>query len=449
MQTPDFLIFARWIIPVEPRGAVLEDHALGVRDGQIGGLLPRAEAEARWPNTPRIDRPNHILIPGLVNAHTHAGMSLLRGYADDLALMTWLERHIWPAEARHMSEEFVRAGTELALVEMVRSGTTCFADMYFFPATGLETARQRGVRIAAGLFMIDFPTPWAANREEAMRKNDKLYRRYRGESGVAFTAAPHAPYTVDDAGLELCARLSEDNGFPVHIHLHETAAEITESIRQYGCRPIARLDQLGLINERLMAVHATQLEPEEIALLAERGSAVVHCPQSNLKLASGFCPVHALLEAGVTVALGTDSTASNNNLDMLAEMQTAALLAKGVSGNAEAVTAAEALEMATLSGARALGLDAEIGSLRAGKSADIVALNLTAANAQPLYDPISHVVYACKASQVSDVWVRGRELLQDGQLEWGDEDRIIERARVWGRKIADQAGAAAAHARGP
>ena len=439
MQTPDFLIFARWIIPVEPPGVALKDHALGVSGGSIAGLFPRAEAEARWPDAPRIDRPDHILIPGLVNAHTHAGMTLLRGYADDMPLMTWLEQNIWPAEARHLSEGYVRAGTELALAEMVRSGTTCFADMYFFPETGLETALERGVRMAVGLPMVDFPNSWAADREESLRKNEDLYRRYRDVPGVSFTIAPHAPYTVDDSGLELCAKLAENRGLPLHIHLHETADEVTESIRQHGCRPMARLDALGLINERLMAVHATQLEAQEIALLAERGSAVVHCPQSNLKLASGFCPVHALLEAGVTLALGTDSTASNNNLDMLTEMRTAALLAKGVSGNAEAVTAAGALEMATLAGARALGLEAEIGSLRAGKSADIVALDLTAANAQPLYDPISHVVYACKASQVSDVWVRGRQLLQSGQLEWGDEDRILEQARAWGREIGDGA----------
>ncbi len=390
MRTPDFLIFARWTAPVEPPGVVLEDHVLGVRNGLIAGLLPRAEAEGP-----------------------------------------------------HLSKEFVRAGTELALVEMVRSGTTCFADMYFFPETGLETALQRRVRVAAGLPMVDFPTAWAADRKQSLRKNEEVYLRYRDQPGISFTIAPHAPYTVDDAGLELCADLSAKRGLPVHIHLHETATEITDSIRQHGRRPLARLDELGLINERLMAVHATQLEAEEIALLAERGSAVAHCPQSNLKLASGFCPVQALLEAGVTVALGTDSTDSNNDLDMLAEMQTAALLAKGVAGNAEAVSATQALEMATLAGARALGLDAEIGSLRVGKSADIVALDLTAANNQPLYDPLAQLVYTCNASQVSDVWVRGRELLQDGQLEWGDEDRILEQARAWGRKIG---GGAPAHA---
>ena len=435
MQTPDFIVFARWIAPVEPSGVVLEDHALAVGGEKIKGLLPRAEAELRWPQTPRIEKPSHILIPGLVNAHTHAGLTLLRGYADDLALQTWLEQHIWPAEAQHLSADYVRAGTDLALVEMVRSGTTCFADMYFFPEIGVEVALHRGVRIAAGLPMIDFPTCWAAGRNESLRKNEELYRRYRGEPGVSFTIAPHAPYSVDDEGLALCARLAEERDLPIHIHVHETAAEIAESLERHDCRPLSRLDELGVVNERLMAVHATQLEDTEIELLAGRGCAVVHCPQSNLKLASGFCPVHELQSAGVTVALGTDSAASNNDLNLLGELQTAALLAKAVSGNAEAVSAAQALEMATLSGARALGLDGEIGSLRPGKAADFVALDLSASNTQPVYDAVSAVAYASNSSQVSDVWVRGKELLRDGKLKWADEDRILVAAREWGTRI--------------
>ncbi|MCY4156155.1 MAG: TRZ/ATZ family hydrolase [Gammaproteobacteria bacterium] len=449
MQAPDFLIFARWIVPVEPHGAVLEDHALAVSGDTISGLLPRLEAEARWPDARRIDRPNHILMPGLVNAHTHAGMTLLRGYADDLPLQKWLQEHIWPAESQHMSEDFVRAGTELAIIEMLRSGTTCFADMYFFQDIAIEAALRRRIRIVVGLTMIDFPTPWAANREESRRKNGNLYRRYSEQAGVAFAIAPHAPYSVDDEGLQWCAKWSEERSLPIHIHVHETASEVAESLKRYQRRPLERLDKLGLVNGRLMAVHATQLEPEEIALLGERESAVAHCPRSNLKLASGFCPVQALREAGVTVALGTDSAASNNNLDMLAEMRTAALLAKGVSGNAEAATAAEALEMATLSGARALGLDGEIGSIRAGKSADIVAVDLSPANTQPVFDPLSQLAYACNASQVSDVWVRGERLLSNGLLELKDEDDILERAQAWGAKIGRRKQASAKRAETP
>lgn len=446
MQAPDFLILPRWILPVEPAGAVLEDHALAVRGERISALLPCAEARRRWPQAKRVQRPDHALIPGLVNAHTHAGMTLLRGLADDLTLEAWLENHIWPAEARHLSEDYVRAGTELALVEMVRSGTTCFADMYFFPDIGVEVARSRGVRMAVGLPMIDFPTAWAQDREASLRKNAELYGRYRGEPGISFTMAPHAPYSVDDSGLALCAELAEERDIPIHIHVHETAGEIAESLERHDCRPLARLDRLGLVNERLMAVHATRLEEGEIAVLAERGCSVVHCPQSNLKLASGFAPVDTLLAAGVNVALGTDSTASNNDLDLLEEMQTAALLAKGVSGSAEAVTAAEALEMATLAGARALGLDGEIGSLRPGKAADFVALDLSAANTQPVYDPASQVAYSCKSSQISDVWVRGKALMEAGTPGWDDEDRILAQARKWGARIggpgADTAAAA-------
>lgn len=436
MQDPDFLIFARWIAPVEPRGVVHENHAIAVAGGNIAALLPGPEAERSWPQVPRIERRSHILIPGLVNAHTHAGMTLLRGLADDLDLHTWLEKHIWPAEAEHLSEDFVRAGTDLAAIEMVRSGTTCFADMYFFPDTGVESALRRGIRIAVGLPMFDFPTPWAANRDESTRRNDATYRRFRGEPGVSFTVAPHAPYSVDDSGLALCADLAEEHGLPLHIHVHETAGEITGSLERHNCRPLERMDRLGLVNQRLMAVHVTHLEAEETALLAERGGSVVHCPQSNLKLASGFCRVGDLLGAGINVALGTDSTASNNDLNMLEEMQTAALLAKGVSGNPEALTAADALEMATLAGARALGLDGETGSLRPGKAADIVALDLSAPNTQPVYDPLSQVAYSCNCSQVSDVWVRGKALLEGGRFTRDDEDRVLESAREWGARIA-------------
>ena len=421
---------------------MLDDHVLAVGGDTISAVLPAAEAQSLWPRAKRIERGEHIIVPGLVNAHTHAGMTLLRGFADDLPLQTWLEDHIWPAEAEHLSEEFVRAGTELAAMEMLRSGTTCFADMYFFPDTGVEAVMGRGMRIAVGLPMIDFPTRWAADRKESIRKNEAIYRRFAGEAKVSFTVAPHAPYSVDDSGLAHCADLAEKHDIPLHIHVHETAGEITESMKQHNCRPLARMDRLGLVNSRLMAVHATQLDDGEIALLAERGSSVVHCPQSNLKLASGFCPVDALLKAGANVALGTDSTASNNDLNMLEEMNTAALLAKAVSGNAEALTAAEALEMATLAGARALGLDGEIGSLLPGKAADFVALDLSAPNTQPVYDPVSKVAYSCNSSQVSDVWVRGKALLQDGRLTSGDEDRVLQAARGWGARIGAAAEAA-------
>ena len=444
MQTPDFLVLPRWILPVEPAGTVHEDHALALRGERISALLPSAEAVRRWPQARRVERPEHIVIPGLVNAHTHAGMTLLRGFADDLSLKAWLENHIWPAEARHLSGEYVRAGTELALIEMVRSGTTCFADMYFFPDVGVEAARARGVRIAVGLPMIDFPTNWAGDRQTSLSRNAELYARYRGEPGVSFTMAPHAPYSVDDSGLALCAKLAEERDIPIHTHVHETAAEIAESLQLHSCRPLTRMDALGLVNERLMAVHATQLEDGEIAMLAERGCSVVHCPQSNLKLASGFAPVETLLTADVNVALGTDSTASNNDLDLLEEMQTAALLAKAVSGNAEALPATSALEMATLGGARALGLDGEIGSLTPGKAADFVALDLSAANTQPVYDPASQVTYSCKSSQISDVWVRGKALMEAGRLAWDDEDDILARAREWGARIGSPGGDPAA-----
>jgi len=439
METIDTLIKARWIIPVEPRDTVLEHHALAIRAGRIVDLLPIGEADARYQATTVHDLPDHVLIPGLVNTHTHAAMSLMRGLADDLPLMDWLKGHIWPAEGRWVGAEFVEDGTQLAMAEMLRGGITCFNDMYFFPEITAHAAARAGMRAALGLIVIDFPTAWANNADEYIAKGLDLYDRHRDEALLSFCFAPHAPYTVSDEPLKRIRTLANELDLPVHMHVHETAHEVQESMARFGMRPLERLAQLGLVGPNLLAVHMTQLEDAEIAHLAGSGAHVLHCPESNLKLASGFCPVQKLLDAGVNVCLGTDGAASNNDLDLMGEMRTAALLAKGVAGDAAALPADAALRMATLNGARALGLAEEIGSLVPGKAADVVAVDLGDIESRPIYHPQSHLVYATGRHQVSHVWVAGKALLRDRQLTTLDLEAIRARAAVWQERLLNNA----------
>jgi 5-methylthioadenosine/S-adenosylhomocysteine deaminase len=437
MQQVDLIISAGWVVPVEPRGVVHADHAIAVADGRIVALGPTDEVTAHHTANAVIERPNHVLLPGLVNAHTHAAMTLFRGLADDIPLDRWLGEHIWPAEARWASTEFVRDGTDLAICEMLRGGTTCFQDMYFFPDTVGEVAIERGMRVAVGMIVLENPTAWAQTAEEYIDKGLAIHDRFRGNPLVRATFAPHAPYTVADSTFERIRMLADELDTHIHMHVHETAQEVTESVMRTSRRPMARLADLGLLTPQLAAVHMTQLDDDEVAQLADNGISVIHCPESNLKLASGFCPVQQLLDAGVNVALGTDGSASNNDLDMFGEMRTAALLAKGVAGDAAAVTAAQALEMATLAGARAIGMADEIGSLVPGKAADIISVNLGVPACQPIHHPISQLVYSAGRDQVSDVWVAGRQVFGDGNLLTGDEADIMARAAAWQRRIAD------------
>jgi 5-methylthioadenosine/S-adenosylhomocysteine deaminase len=440
MQTVETLVHARWIVPVDPSDRVLENHTLAIAHGHIVALLPSAEAKERFAAVEEISLPRHVLIPGLVNAHTHAAMTLLRGLADDLPLMSWLQDHIWPTEQRWVSPDFVRDGAELAIAEMLRGGTTCFADMYFFPEVTAQVARQAGMRAMLGMIVFDFPSPWGSGPEEYIRKGLDLRDQHKNDPLLGFVFAPHAPYTVSDPWLAKLQALADELDLPVHTHVHETAGEVEDSLKKHGKRPLARLSELGLVTPALMAAHMTQLTDEEIADVARNGISVVHCPSSNLKLASGFCPVAKLMKAGVNVAIGTDGAASNNTLDMLAEMKQTALLAKGVAGDPTVIPAATALRMATLNGAKALGLDKEFGSLTPGKWADITAIDLDAPETQPVHDVISTLVYAANREQVSDVWVAGRRLLQERRLLRSDLPELLKRAAAWGERIA--AGAA-------
>lgn len=436
MDAVDTLLHAAWIIPVEPEGAVWPAHSLAILDGRIVAVLPQREARERFRAVTEINLPQQALIPGLINAHTHSAMNLLRGLADDLPLMSWLGEHIWPAEQRWVNADFVEAGSRLAMAEMIKGGTTCFNDMYFFPEQTARIAAECGLRACLGMIVLDFPTRYARNADDYFAKGLALHDAWREHPLIRTAFAPHAPYTVSDVPLQRLKVLADELDVPIHMHVHETAGEVAEATERDGRRPLARLEALGLLGPGFLAVHMTQLLVDEIALLARTGTHVIHCPESNLKLASGFCPVSALLAAGVNVALGTDGAASNNDLDLLAEMRTAALLAKGVSQDAASVPAFQALQMATLNGARALGIDQETGSLRPGKWADVVAVDLGGLDRQPLYHPLSQLVYTAHRDHVTDVWVAGRPLLRNGVLTHMDEAALIQEAREWGIRIA-------------
>lgn len=436
MQQADLVIKAKWVVPVRPAGKVLDDHAVVVRNGRIAELLPAARVSKKYTATRTVDLGHHLLVPGFVNAHSHAAMSLLRGLADDLPLMEWLKEHIWPAESRWLGPDFARDGSELAIAEMLRSGTTCLNDMYLFPDATARTASRMGIRASIGLVLFDFPTPWADSPAEYIRKGLALRDEFKSDALLSFCFAPHAPYTVSDENLRKVQGLADELDLPVHMHVQETAQEVTDALDADGRRPLQRLDELGMLNPGFMAVHMTQLDEAEITRLAETGAHVVHCPESNLKLASGFCPVRQLRNAGVNVALGTDGAASNNDLDMIGEMRTASLLAKGVANDATALSAESALEMATLAGAKALGLEDSIGSIEAGKWADLVAIDLDELATTPVYNPVSQLVYASSREQVSHVWVAGQARVEDRQLININSRSLRARAGEWRQRIA-------------
>jgi 5-methylthioadenosine/S-adenosylhomocysteine deaminase len=434
-ESIDLLIEPRWLLPIEPRGLVLEGHAVAVSAGRIVAVMPGSDALARYGPRRRISLPQHILIPGLINLHTHAAMTLLRGIADDLPLMDWLKTRIWPAEAKHVSAAFVRDGTQLACAEMLRGGITCFNDMYFFPEAAAEAALNLGMRAALGMVVIEFPTAYATDADDYISKGLAARDRLRGEPLLTFCMAPHAPYTVADKTFERIATLSAQLDLPIHIHVHETLGEIEQSLAQHGVRPIERLNRLGLLGPGLIGVHAVHLEDREIALLSENNCAVAHCPTSNMKLASGISPAAQLSARGVRIGLGTDGAASNNRLDLFQEMRHAGLLAKASSGDAAVLNAHELLRMATLNGAAALGLDNRIGSIQVGKAADLCAVRLDALETHPCYDPASHLVYTAGREHVSHVWVNGELRVENGVLQGCDIGRLLDAVNLWQNKL--------------
>jgi len=434
-QEIDLLIRPEWIIPIEPAAVTLVGHALAVKDGRIVALLPNDEASQRFRPRQTLDLPGQVLLPGLVNLHTHAAMSLLRGYADDLPLMRWLSERIWPAESRHTGPDFVRDGTLLACAEMLRGGITTFNDMYFFPDAAAAAARQVGMRAVLGIIAIEFPTGYAADADDYLAKGLAIRDDSSDDPLLSFCLAPHAPYTVADRTFDKIATLSAQLEIPIHMHVHETRHEIEESLKLHGVRPIERLRRLGLLGPQLIAVHAVHLDAAEIDLLAQEGCHVAHCPSSNLKLGSGIPPMAAIQSRGLNFGLGTDGAASNNRLDLFQEMRHAALLAKGASQDAEALAAHETLAAATLGGARALGLDGKIGSLLPGKAADLCAVRLDEWLIQPCFDPASHLVYAAGREQVTHTWVDGNLAMSKGVPAQISISKLLDVAGLWHTRL--------------
>jgi len=438
MKAPaDLLLLPQWVVPVESEGP-LAGHAVVVEDGRILDVLPADAAQARYDAVQTLPLPGRALIPGLVNLHGHAAMSLFRGYADDLPLMAWLNDRIWPAEKKHVSEAFVRDGTLLAAAEMLAVGITTCNDMYFFPKAAGEAFLQAGMRATLGMIVLEFPSAYASDADDYLAKGLALRDELKDESLLGFAFAPHAPYTVSDTTFGRINTLAEQLGLPIHTHIHETADEIRDSLKQYGVRPLERLARLGLLGPNFIGVHAVHVNEAEIGLLAQHGCHLAHCPTSNLKLASGIAPVADLLRAGVNVGLGTDGAASNNRLDLFGEMRLAALLAKGASGDPAILSAAATLRAATLDAARALNLDSQIGSIVPGKRADLVAVDLHALSGQPVFDPVSHLVYVAGREHVTHVWVDGKLKLNDRRLVNLDIDDLTARAAYWRTKLAPQ-----------
>jgi len=437
-QSIDTLLHGRWVVTVSDTAAstALENHSIAIHEERIIDILPTELASTKYQAQTEHSYSSQVLMPGLINSHTHAAMNLFRGLADDLSLMDWLKNHIWPAEAQFVNEMFVQHGTELAVAEMLRGGTTCFNDMYFFPDVTARVAAEAGIRACIGMIVIDFPTVWANNTEEYIDKGLSVRDHFKGNELITTAFAPHAPYTVSDEPLQKIATLANELDLNIHMHIHETPQEIDAAVKATGKRPLQRLDELNLLSPALMAVHMTQLSAEEIERIALTGTQVIHCPESNMKLASGICPITQLHQAGVNTALATDSASSNNDLDMFSEMQSAALLAKVSTQDATALPAYQALEMATINGARALGLEDLTGSLEIGKSADIIAVDFDTIETSPVYDVISHLVYCCSREQVTDVWVAGKHLLNQRQLTSLDERQIKLQAKEISERIA-------------
>ena len=432
----DLLVCAGYIIPVVPSGACYRDHAIAVRDGRIVAICPFSEAKRRFRARQSLELPEHALTPGLINAHGHAPMSLFRGMANDKPLQQWLQQDIWPAEQRWVSSAFVRDGARLAIAEMLLTGTTSFSDMYFFPEAVAAAAIEAGIRCQLAFPILDFPTVWGSGPEHYLELGSALIDDYQQHPMIDVAFGPHAPYTVSRAVLERVATLADERGANVQMHVHETAQEIADSIRDHGARPLTLLRDIGLLNTRMQCVHACHLNGEDIDLLAASGSHVIHCPESNLKLASGICPINTLIRQHINVALGTDSAASNNDLDLFGEMRTAALLAKGQSGDATAVPAASALELATINGARALGREQSLGSLETGKRADIIAIDLSGPSLQPIYQPLSQLVYNQISHCISHVWVDGQARVADYRLQTLDHAELTRTARQWLNQIS-------------
>ena len=442
------LLLPEWVVPVIPHGLVLTGYAIAIdAKGVIEAVLPVQQALAQYGDWPQIKLPGQVVTPGFINLHTHAAMSLLRGAADDLPLERWLNEKIWPLEGQLLSEDFAFDGSVLAIREMLLGGTTTFNDMYFYQEATAKAALAMGMRANLSVAIVEFPTPYGAGSSDYLRKGLAVRDQFRGENSLSFSLAPHAPYSVADETFKQIAQLSGELGLGIHCHIHETANEIAQSLTQHGMRPIARLQQLGLIGPELIAAHCVHMSGSEIELFAKQGVNVAHCPHSNLKLASGIAPIAAMLDQGVTVGIGTDGSASNNRLDLLSEARCAALLAKGLSQNAQIMNAAQTLAAMTIHAAQALGLGDQIGSIEPGKAADLASFDLSDLSTQPVFDPISQLIYAASTSQVDCVWIKGRLVVRKRQLVDASAQRVLAevtpRVSLWHNRAGEILSAAA------
>lgn len=435
MEHIDQLIHAKWIITCEDKNQILDNHALAVRDGKIIAIIPSDKAKTLYQAKQEEHYSSHAVLPGFINSHTHIAMNIFRGIADDLALMDWLTNHIWPAEREWVSHELVYDASLLAMGEMIRGGTTCFNDMYFFLQATAEAADKAGIRAHIGITIIDFPTAWAKDVDDYFAKGLEFYQQYKNHDRITATMAPHSAYTVKEKNLERVKAIADEYQLRTNIHCQEAKADIEDGIKFNNKRPLRCLNDIGLVSPSLIAIHMTQLDEEDFNILAAKKPHIVHCPESNMKLASGICPVPKLLELGVNVALGTDGAASNNDLDMLGEMRAAAFLAKLSNGDPRVLPAETVLKMATINGAKALGIDHITGSLTPGKAADFIAIDLEQIETQPLYNPISQIVYAASRNQITDVWVAGKQLLKNRDLLTLNEKELINKAQTWRKKI--------------
>ncbi|HEY0079505.1 MAG TPA: amidohydrolase [Pyrinomonadaceae bacterium] len=433
----DTLVRGGIVVTMDARGSVIEDGAVAILGGRIVEVGASDTLARRYAARRVIDARGRAVMPGLINAHTHIPMTLFRGIADDLDLNEWLTKYIFPAEAKNVTEEFVRTGTQLGLLEMIRGGTTTYCDMYYFEDAIAEETARAGVRGLLGETVIDFPVADNKTHEEAMAYSERFIKKWRGHALITAAVAPHAPYTVSAEHLRNVRALSDRTGAPILIHVAETRKELDDSVKDKGARPVEYLLRLGFLNSRVVAAHTVFVNESEIAEMKRLGVGAVHNPQSNMKLASGVAPVPQMLSADLALGLGTDGAASNNDLDMWEEIDTAAKLHKLSTGDPRVVTARQALELATIRGARALHMEREIGSLEAGKRADLIIVELDAPHQTPRYNIYSHLVYATKASDVRTVIIEGRPIMLERRLLTLDEPDIKRRARLFRQRISE------------
>ena len=435
MQPVDLIINARWVLPMEPAGLVIRDGGVAIRDGRILEVASQQSLRQRFSAAKQVDRPQHALLPGLVNAHAHAAMALLRGVPLEQSVLAWLRRSIWPIERRWVSAEFVRTGSQLFIAQLLRAGVTCFADMYYFPEEVAPLASLARIRIAVGVPVIDQATAWSAGADDCLDKGAALWDALRGDPWASLYFAPHAPYSVSDQALARLRTIVDQLDAPVAMHLHESATEVQDGLATHGLRPLERLDALGLLRPGFAAVHMVHCSASDIETTARKGVAVVHCPQSNLRLGSGIAPVGEMLDHGITVAIGSDGPASSGAPDLLAETRIAAMLAAGMSGHPRRIAPLDALRMATLDGARALGLGDQIGSLSAGKYADLIAIDLSRCTDLAPADVADSVLQDATRADVSDVWTAGQACVENRELRTLDLPEVRERARYWATRV--------------